>query len=60
MSIFGSLGGIGVAIFLLVLGILLVSGILNFLLWILGAICIVLGVIVGAMAIFGKKDRYRY
>ena len=54
----GSFGGIGVAIFLLILGILLVSGILNFLLWILGAICIVLGVILGAMALFGKKDRY--
>ena len=58
VTIMGSFGGIGVAIFLLVVGVLLVSGILNFLLWILGAVCIVLGVIVGAMAIFGKKDRY--
>ena len=58
MGISGSFGGIVVAIFLLILGILLVSGILNFLLWILGIICIVLGVVVGAMAIFGKKNRY--
>ena len=58
MKSMGSFSGIGVAIFLLILGILLVSGILNFLLWILGAICIVLGVIVGAVALFGKKDRY--
>ena len=58
MGISGSFGGIVVAIFLLILGILLVSGILNFLLWILGIICIVLGVVVGALAIFGKKNRY--
>ena len=58
MGISGSFGGIVVAIFLLILGILLVSGILNFLLWILGIICIVLGVVIGAMAIFGKKNRY--
>lgn len=55
---FGSFGGIGVAILLIIIGILLVSGILNFLLWILGIVCIVLGIIVGAMAIFGKRDRY--
>ncbi len=54
----GSFSGIGVAIFLLILGILLVSGILNFLLWILGVICIVLGLIVGAVALFSKKQRY--
>ena len=54
----GTFSGILVAIFLLILGLLLVSGILNFLLWILGAICIVLGVIVGLIAIFSKKDRY--
>jgi hypothetical protein len=60
MSISGAFGGIVVAIFLLVLGILLVTGILDFLLRILGAICIVVGVIVGAMALFGKKNTYRY
>lgn len=54
----GSFGGITVAIFLLIIGILLVSGILNFLLWVLGAICIVLGIVVGAMALFGKKSSY--
>lgn len=54
----GSFTGIGVAILLLILGVLLISGVLNFLLWILGVICLVLGVIIGAMALFGKKDRY--
>ena len=54
----GAFSGIAVAIFLLILGILLVSGILNFLLWILGIICIVLGVIVGAVALFGRKERF--
>ena len=54
----GLFGGMLVAIFLLIVGILLISGILNFLLWILGVICIVLGVIVGLFAIFSKKDRY--
>ena len=58
MGQFGGFGVIVIALFLLILGILLISGILNFLLWILGAICIVLAIVVGAMAIFGKKDRY--
>ena len=53
-----NLGGILVGIFLLLLGILLVSGILNFLLWIIGIACIVLGIGVGLFAIFSKKDRY--
>ena len=51
-------GGLIAAIFLLVLGGLLISGILNFILWVLGAICIVAGLIVGAMALFGRKNRY--
>ena len=55
---FGSSGGILIAIFLLLLGILLVTGILDFLLRIIGVAAIVLAVIVGAMAIFGKKDRF--
>ena len=55
MGQLGTPGGIIVALFLLILGILLISGVLNFLLWILGAICIVLAIVVGAMAIFGKK-----
>ncbi len=54
----GGFGGILIAIFLLVLGILLISGILNFLLWILGAVCIVVAIVMGAMAIFSKKSRY--
>jgi hypothetical protein len=55
---FGGFGGIIIAIFLLVLGILLISGILDFLLWILGAVCIVAAIVMGAMAIFGQKNRY--
>ncbi len=58
MGQLGGFGGIVIAIFLLILGILLISGVLNFLLWILGAICIVLAIVVGAMAIFGNKNRY--
>lgn len=51
-------GGLIAAIFLLVIGVLLISGILNFILWVLGAVCIVAGVIVGAMALFGRKSRH--
>ena len=58
MGKLGTFGGILIAIFLLVLGILLVSGVLDFLLRFLGIVCIVLGVIAGAMAIFGNKNRY--
>jgi hypothetical protein len=58
MGQLGGFGGIVIAIFLLILGILLISGVLDFLLWILGAICIVLAIVVGAMAIFGNKNRY--
>ena len=58
MGQFGGFGGIVIAIFLLVLGILLISGILNFLLWILGAVCIVGAIVMGAMAVFGQKNRF--
>lgn len=51
-------GGLIAAIFLLVLGVLLISGILNFILWVLGLLCIVAGVIVRLMALFGRKTRY--
>ena len=51
-------GGLIAAIFLLILGVLLIFGVLNFILWVLGVICIVAGVIVGAMALFGRKNRY--
>lgn len=47
-----------VAIFLLVLGVLLFFDVLDILFRILGVICIVAGVIVGAMALFGRKNRY--
>ena len=57
-TMFGGFGGILIAFFLLLLGILLVTGILDFLLRIIGIAAIVLAVIVGAMAIFGNKDRY--
>lgn len=50
--------GILVAIFLLILGILLITGILDFVLRILGVVCLIVGIVVGAMAIFGKKNRY--
>ena len=55
---FGPFGSIVVAIFLLVLGILLVTGLLDFLLRILGIISIVVGIVIGAMGIFGKRDRF--
>ena len=51
-------GGLIAAIFLLILGVLLIFGVLNFILWVLGVICIVAGIIVGAMALFGRKNRY--
>ena len=51
-------GGLIAAIFLLILGVLLIFGVLSFILWVLGVICIVAGVIVGAMALFGRKNRY--
>lgn len=54
----GSFGGILVAIFLLLLGLLLVTGILDFLLRIVGIAAIVLAVIVGAMAIFGNRNKF--
>lgn len=59
MGQFGTAGGFVIAIFLLILGILLFTGILDFLLRILGAICIVAAIVVGAMAIFGgNRNRY--
>lgn len=50
--------GILIAIFLLILGILLITGILDFVLRILGVVCIIVAIVIGAMAIFGKKDRF--
>ena len=58
MGKMGSFGGIVVALFLLILGIVLVTGLLDWILRILGIVCIVIAVVVGAMALFGNKDRY--
>ena len=53
-----TLGGLVVAIFLLLLGVILVAGLLDWLLRVIGIVCLVAGVIVGAMALFGRKNRY--
>ncbi len=59
MGRFGTAGGFVIAIFLLILGVLLISGLLNFLLGILGAICIVAAIVVGAMALLGgNRNRF--
>ena len=53
-----TLGGLVVAIFLLLLGVILVAGLLDWLLRVIGIVCLVAGVIVGAIALFGRKNRY--
>lgn len=53
-----TLGGLVVAIFLLLLGAILIFGWLDWLLRVVGFICLFAGVIVGAMALFGRKTRY--
>ena len=53
-----TLGGLVVAVFLLLLGAILVFGLLDWLLRVIGVVCLVAGVIVGAMALFGRKNRY--
>lgn len=53
-----TLGGLVVAIFLLLLGVILVAGLLDWLLRVIGVVCLFAGVIVGAMALFGRKNRY--
>ena len=58
MNQMGTAGGVVIAIFLLILGVLLVTGILDFLLRILGVICIVVALAMGAMAVFGKRNRF--
>ena len=58
MNRMGTAGGVVIALFLLILGVLLISGVLNFLLWILGVICIIVAIVMGAMAIFGNKNRF--
>lgn len=53
-----TLGGLVVAIFLLLLGAILIFGLLDWLLRVIGFISIFAGLIVGAMALFGRKNRY--
>lgn len=53
-----TLGSMVLAIFLLLLGVILVAGWLDWLLRVVGFICLFAGVIVGAMALFGRKNRY--
>lgn len=53
-----TLGGLVVAIFLLLLGVILVAGLLDWLLRVIGVVCLVAGVIVGAIALFSRKNHY--
>ena len=53
-----TLGGLVLAIFLLLLGVILVAGLLDWLLRVIGVVCLVAGLIVGAIALFGRKNRY--
>ena len=53
-----TLGGLVVAVFLLLLGAILVFGWLDWLLRVVGFVCLFAGVIVGAIALFGRKNRY--
>ena len=60
MGTSGGLGQIIIAIFLVLVGVILISDIIQALLWLIGWITIIVGVIVGIMGIIGlfKKDRY--
>lgn len=60
MGTSGGLGQIIIAIFLVLVGVILISDIIQTLLWIIGWITIIVGVIVGVMGLIGlfKKDRY--
>lgn len=58
MNRMGTAGGVVIAIFLLILGALLVSGILDLLLRVLGVVCILVALVIGGMAIFGRKNRF--
>ena len=60
MGTSGGLGQIIIAIFLVLVGVILISDIIQTLLWLIGWITIIVGVIVGIMGIIGlfKKDRY--
>lgn len=61
----GNLGGMGqilIAIFLVLLGWLFISGLLQALLWLVGWIFIIVGIVVGVMGLIGLfgKDRSGY
>ncbi len=60
MGTSGGLGQIIIAIFLVLVGVILISDIIQTLLWLIGWITIIVGVIVGIMGLIGlfKKDRY--
>ena len=60
MGTSGGLGQIIIAIFLVLVGVIFITGILQDLLTVLGWITIIVGVIVGIMGLIGlfKKDRY--
>lgn len=60
MGTSGGLGQIIIAIFLVLVGVILISDIIQALLWLIGWITIIVGVIVGVMGLIGlfKKDRY--
>lgn len=60
MGTSGGLGQIIIAIFLVLVGVILISDIIQALLWLIGWITIIVGVIVGIMGLIGllKKDRY--
>ena len=62
MGSLNGVGGIGIAIFLLILGVIMLVGILtpiiDIAIRIIGLICIVAALVIGGMAIFGKKNRY--
>ena len=60
MGTSGGLGQIIIAIFLVLIGVILISDIIQALLWLIGWITIIVGVIVGIMGLIGlfKKDRY--
>lgn len=62
MGTSGGLGQIIIAIFLVLVGVILISDIIQALLWLIGWITIIVGVIVGVMGLIGlfKKDRSYY
>lgn len=58
----GGLGQIIIAIFLVLVGVILISDIIQTLLWLIGWITIIVGIVVGVMGLIGLfgKDRSGY